>query len=105
MTGFRGLFRAISNVLGASKAEPVAAGGVPGKSIRGRFKVIELRKYDFQHRSAWVQLESEDEDQDIAHQLRSASGKASISMMVTSPQLVDSFPLGKHFDVDFTQID
>jgi hypothetical protein len=73
--------------------------------IRGRFKVIEVRLYDFQRQAAWVQLESVDEDNDAAHALRSAAGKASISMMVTNAELVNSFPLGKQFDVDFTPLD
>lgn len=67
--------------------------------VRGRFKVGELTQYDWNHRAAFVKLES----------VKPKKGQpnpfsASFSIMITDPTLIDSFPLGEELYVDFTPV-
>lgn len=66
--------------------------------VRGRFKVGEITKYDWNQRAAFVKLES------VPKRGQPNAFSASFSIMITDPALIDSFPLGEELYVDFTPV-
>lgn len=74
--------------------------------VRGRFKVIEITRWDWNRRAAQVKLESASGEIPAADDTLFASTvSASVSMMITNPAIIDCFPLGEHFYIDFTPVD
>lgn len=73
--------------------------------IRGKFKVIEVTQWSFNRNAAYVKLESVADDVSPEDALSISGRAANISIMVTKPALVECFPVGKYFEVDFTPVE
>jgi hypothetical protein len=73
--------------------------------VRGKFKVTEVRRWSFNRQSAYVTLESVEEEASSEDGLNLSTASASMTMMITNQALVDRFPIDQRFEVDFTPVE